>query len=76
MRFGFGHDRDRQPGNGDLADFCPACPQPGINLPEDWHTHPEQSVFFALANRDTYFVFTGGYIVALWLLMATSRQTI
>ena len=21
---------------GDLALFCPACPQPGINLPEDW----------------------------------------
>lgn len=23
-------------GRGDLAIFCPACPQPGINLPENW----------------------------------------
>ena len=22
--------------NGGLALFCPACPQPGVNLPEDW----------------------------------------
>jgi hypothetical protein len=21
---------------GDLAIFCPACPQPGINLPKNW----------------------------------------
>jgi len=25
-----------QPGPGDLALFFPACPQPGINLPEGW----------------------------------------
>jgi hypothetical protein len=35
-RFGFGHDEDSLPGKGDLAIFCPACPQPGINLPENW----------------------------------------
>ena len=22
--------------DGHMAIFCPACPQPGINLPEDW----------------------------------------
>jgi hypothetical protein len=38
----FGHDIDRQPGNGDLALFCPACPQPGINLPDNWRNHPNQ----------------------------------
>lgn len=37
-RAGFGHDVDQEPGIGDLAIFCPACPQPGINLPEDWKT--------------------------------------
>lgn len=21
---------------GELAVVCPACPQPGVNLPEDW----------------------------------------
>ncbi|KAM6493319.1 hypothetical protein JOM56_011453, partial [Amanita muscaria] len=35
-RAGFGHDAQREPGPGELAIFCPACPQPGINLPERW----------------------------------------
>ncbi|KIJ58482.1 hypothetical protein HYDPIDRAFT_62169, partial [Hydnomerulius pinastri MD-312] len=35
-RAGFGHDQERTPGPGDLATFCPTCPQPGINLPERW----------------------------------------
>ena len=24
------------PQDGAMAVFCPACPQPGINLPHDW----------------------------------------
>ena len=43
-RFGFGHDREKVPGNGDLAEFCPACPQPGINIPDNWKELPNQSV--------------------------------
>ena len=43
-RFGFGHDLDREPGKGDLALFCPACPQPGINLPDDWKSHSDKYV--------------------------------
>ena len=27
---------------GALALFCPACPQPGINLPEDWNKDKDQ----------------------------------
>ncbi|KAI5987802.1 hypothetical protein EDC04DRAFT_2873316 [Pisolithus marmoratus] len=34
--FGFGHDTEKDPGEGGLALFCPACPQPGLNLPKDW----------------------------------------
>ncbi|KAI6099659.1 hypothetical protein F5141DRAFT_1205122 [Pisolithus sp. B1] len=34
--FGFGHDTGKDPGDGGLALFCPACPQPGLNLPADW----------------------------------------
>ncbi|KIK17127.1 hypothetical protein PISMIDRAFT_63255, partial [Pisolithus microcarpus 441] len=34
--FGFGHDMEQDPGDGGLALFCPACPQPGVNLPPDW----------------------------------------
>lgn len=33
--FGFGHTSE-QPGRGQMALFCPACPQPGVNLPPDW----------------------------------------
>ncbi|KAG2059145.1 hypothetical protein BDR06DRAFT_875058, partial [Suillus hirtellus] len=36
IRFGFAHELDRSPGPGDLAFYCPACPQPGINLPSSW----------------------------------------
>ncbi|TFK58068.1 hypothetical protein BDN72DRAFT_782554, partial [Pluteus cervinus] len=33
--FGFGHE-PRTPKQGEMALFCPACPQPGVNLPERW----------------------------------------
>lgn len=37
---------------GGLALFCPACPQPGVNLPENWHDDPEQWVFYPVVpNR-------------------------
>lgn len=31
-------------GPGELAIFCPACPQPFVNLPNDWHLDPNKSV--------------------------------
>ncbi|KAI6042083.1 hypothetical protein EDC04DRAFT_2601224 [Pisolithus marmoratus] len=34
--FDFGHDMEQDPGDGGLPLFCPACPQPGVNLPADW----------------------------------------
>ncbi|KAG6377669.1 hypothetical protein JVT61DRAFT_14434 [Boletus reticuloceps] len=44
-RAGFGHNSDRSPGHGDLAIFCAACPQPGINLPNDWkNRYPSDTV--------------------------------
>jgi len=33
---GFGHDTGRDPSNGGLALFCPTCPQPGVNIPDNW----------------------------------------
>jgi hypothetical protein len=36
---GFGQNDNREPGPGQLTMTCPACPQPGLNLPEDWKTH-------------------------------------
>jgi len=40
-RFGFGHETNKLPGIGDLALFCPACPQPGVNLPAGWQNDPD-----------------------------------
>ncbi|KAK7680044.1 hypothetical protein QCA50_016990 [Cerrena zonata] len=34
----FGKDANKEISPGGLALFCPACPQPGINLPPDWKT--------------------------------------
>ncbi|KAI6045492.1 hypothetical protein EDC04DRAFT_2888944 [Pisolithus marmoratus] len=34
--FGFGHHTEQDPGDRGLSLFCPACPQPGLNLPADW----------------------------------------
>jgi hypothetical protein len=33
---GYGHDTEKPVTPGSLAIFCPACPQPGVNLPNDW----------------------------------------
>ena len=41
IEFGFAHN-GKKPGEGDLAYFCAGCPQPGINLPEDWKDDPEK----------------------------------
>lgn len=41
---GFAH-RDESIGPGDLAVRCPACPQPDVNLPEDWKQDTAQYVF-------------------------------
>src|SRR5882724_7707625 len=49
-RFGFGHGQSRDPGPGDLALFCPACPQPGINLPEGWEYDSNESILLLWPN--------------------------
>ncbi len=47
MQNGIGNQpEDHIPEDGAMAIFCPACPQPGVNLPEDWQTryHNKESV--------------------------------
>jgi len=41
---GVGHNQQtsEQPKNGELSIFCPACPQPGINIPADWKDDPKR----------------------------------
>ena len=29
---------------GELANFCPACPQPGINIPDNWRDDSARQV--------------------------------
>jgi hypothetical protein len=36
--------RSEDPGPRELAIFCPACPQPGVNLPDDWKDDPKRFV--------------------------------
>ena len=52
-RAGFGHDALNDPGKGELAVFCPACPQPGINLPKNWAELYNKSVPFHAPSRLT-----------------------
>lgn len=43
---GYGHNgknpMDVKP--GELANYCPVCPQPGVNLPVNWKEDPHRSV--------------------------------
>ncbi|KDQ48914.1 hypothetical protein JAAARDRAFT_82556, partial [Jaapia argillacea MUCL 33604] len=39
---GFGYSPFREPGPGELALFCPACPQVGVNLPDNWQVEAER----------------------------------
>lgn len=38
----FGKDAGQKIAAGGLVSFCPACPQPGVNLPEDWKDDSDQ----------------------------------
>jgi hypothetical protein len=43
------------PKPGELGNFRPACPQVGINLPEDWKDDPNQWVFRRVVTADGNF---------------------
>lgn len=42
--FGYAHT-SIVPGPGDLALFCAACPQPNVNLPDNWQQDSNQWIF-------------------------------
>ncbi len=53
---------------GELAVVCPACPHPGINLPDDWKDAPdgEKYVLILICPRESlieYHNFLGSCIV-------------
>jgi hypothetical protein len=53
MEQGLGHQLDENIPDGSMAIFCPACPQPGINLPEDWNTRYQPYVIFLYIHAFT-----------------------
>jgi hypothetical protein len=58
MRAGQDHPVD---GNsfepGDLAVLCPACPQPGKNLPDDWENAPEEKRLVLVISMPSLLIF-------------------
>ena len=41
---------------GQLSVFCPACPQPGINIPDNWKDNQARyPPYYSFKNSDTYF---------------------
>ena len=45
---GLGHETQAELQPGSLAIFCPACPQPGVNLPPEWVNDPKRYAIFTL----------------------------
>ncbi|PPQ94598.1 hypothetical protein CVT25_010606 [Psilocybe cyanescens] len=54
---GYGHKQEdpRNPPAGSLSLYCPTCPQPGINLPDDWKNDPNRSVYKRIFVTDGNF---------------------
>lgn len=44
---GYGHNKKdpRDPDSGELANFCPACPQPGVNLESGWDADADNVIY-------------------------------
>jgi hypothetical protein len=55
MQTGLGHQQgEGYPLDGSMAIFCPACPQPGINLPQDWQERYNLYVFIKNVEYPTF----------------------
>jgi CxC2 like cysteine cluster associated with KDZ transposases len=80
---GVGHrpDGNIETKPGELANFCPACPQPNINLPDNWCNNTEEryvrnnrNVSFSYYYLSDHYLLVGFINVPL-LPMETSRRT-
>ena len=65
---GFGHDVVWYSMPGDLAIFCPACPQPEINLPEHWTRSMPDACFLGWCSRFQMLIVSG-----MWSFLIGSR---
>ena len=78
-RAGLPMDKEIRLGPGGLALFCPACPQPGINLPMNWKDDPEQyvpSFIYPLKIIQKLFVTPDGSLHVPSLATETSSKII
>ena len=48
IRAGYGHNTEAVVEPGALAIFCPACPQPGVNLPDNWREDERRLALISL----------------------------
>ena len=53
--FGFGH-LNRHPKAAEMSLFCPTCPQPGVNLEQDWKDDPREWLYWRTLVADGNFV--------------------
>ncbi|KAI9429672.1 hypothetical protein H4582DRAFT_1826218 [Lactarius indigo] len=59
---GLGHLQVRDPANdGSMAIFCPACPQPGINLPDDWKDRYNDEPYAFIKHLIRTFIMDGNF---------------
>jgi len=73
--FGFGH-HEKPPQTGDMAHGCASCPQPGINLPENWKDDPHQwvSQFVKQLKKLILIITQGRYSQDSYVWMEISLQ--
>ena len=72
----YGHDTEGVVKPGALAIFCPACPQPGVNLPDGWKNDKRRWVVTDFPHFFTYTSITAGCTPGVSLLMGISQPTI
>ncbi|KAH9004868.1 hypothetical protein EDB86DRAFT_2796565 [Lactarius hatsudake] len=62
IQSGLGHQPDRDSTiDGSMAIFCPACPQPGINLPENWKERYHDDPYAFMNQLIQTFIMDGNF---------------
>lgn len=69
-RSGYGYLSDSEKEDHSCALLCPACPQPGINLPEHWEKAPADIMYtFLIHQLDFIYLMLAGFMSFSWLWM-------
>ncbi len=79
MEQGLGHQPEENIQDGSMAVFCPACPQPGVNLLKDWNRRYQRYViplYLAAFIISTIYCLEGTSLFGHSSWMGISRQSI